>query len=196
MRSKSTIYSVLVIFLLVIVSSCSSKKEITEAENSAEVKSVPCSDYNSDEKYYRANQSGESPKLSMAKKQALLNAKSQLAGNIQSKIRSVQQQYTNQKKWESKESKKEFEQEMQELTRNVVDQKLKNVNPVCEKLYDNNEENSYQYFVAIEMPTDEVLKKINKGLSKEQKLQLEYDKEKFKEVYNKEMKELEEKREE
>lgn len=190
MKLRCIIYSVLVIFVLGIVG-CSSKQKLTEAENSKEVESIPCAGYKSDNQYFRSNQSGESPQMSFAKKQALLNAKTELAGNIQSRIKSVTQQYTNQKTFQSEEAKKEFEQEMEELTRDVVDQELSNVNVICEKVHNNEEENTYQYFVAIEKPTEELLE----GLTNEQKMQLEYDKQKFEQIYNEEMKKLKEERE-
>ncbi len=68
---------------------CKSSKNITDVEGSTKVE-IPLSgkEYQTDEDYFRARQSGLSPNLSMAKKIALQNAKAELAGNIQSTVES------------------------------------------------------------------------------------------------------------
>ena len=193
------VFSIFILTAFVLsISGCSSKKNLAKAENSQEVVDIPCtgSDFATDEEFFRANESGQSPRMSMAKRQALLNAKALLASNIQSQIKTVTQQYTNQRSFESEQSKVEFEQELEEMTRNVVDQQLNDVKIICEKAMKNKDNGNYQYFVAVEMPKEAMLNNIDNEISKKERLQLEYDKQKFQEVYDEEMKNLEEEREE
>ncbi|MGM0375836.1 MAG: hypothetical protein ACQEQ0_03600 [Bacteroidota bacterium] len=180
------------------MSSCGSKKDLAKAEDSREIGSIPCSgsDYATDEEYFRANESGESPRMSMAKRQAILNAKATLAGNIESQIKTVSQQYTNQRSFESEQSKVEFEEQFEEMTRNVVDQQLNDVKIICEKALQGKDNGDYQYFVAVEMPKEALMDNIDNEISKKERLQLEYDKQKFQEIYDEEMKNIEEERDE
>jgi hypothetical protein len=180
--------------LAISLSSCGSKKDLADAENSREIVSIPCSgsDFTTDEEFFRANESGESPRMSMAKRQALLNAKAVLAGNIESQIKSVTQQYTNQRSFESQQSKVEFEEQFEEMTRNVVDQQLNDVKIICEKVLKGKDDGNYQYFVAVEMPKSALRENIDNEISREERLQLEYDKQKFMEIYDEEMEKVEE----
>ena len=51
-------------------------------------------------------------------------------------------------------------------------------------------DNGYSYWVAIEMSKDAVLESLSNKISKDKKLQLDYDKMKFEEVFNSEMEKL------
>ena len=51
-------------------------------------------------------------------------------------------------------------------------------------------DNNYSYWVAIEMSKESVLESMNNRISKDKKLQLDYDKMKFEEVFNSEMEKL------
>ncbi len=193
MKTNGLIYLLLIVFALSI-SSCGSKKNLAKAEDSREIVSIPCSgsDFATDEDFFRANESGESPRMSMAKRQAILNAKATLAGNIESQIKTVSQQYTNQRSFESEQSKVEFEEQFEEITRNVVDQQLNDVKIICEKVLKGKDDGNYQYFVAVEMPKEALRNQIDNKISKQERLQLEYDKQKFMEIYDEEMKKVEE----
>lgn len=198
MKTKGVLSIFILTAFVLSISGCSSKKDLAKAENSREIVDIPCTgeDFATDEDFFRANESGESPRMSMAKRQALLNAKAILASNIESQIKSVTQQYTNQRSFESSQSKVEFEEELEEMTRNVVDQQLNDVKIICEKALKSKDNDNYQYFVAVEMPKESMFSNIENEISKKERLQLEYDKQKFKEIYDEEMKKLEEEREE
>jgi hypothetical protein len=48
-------------------------------------------------------------------------------------------------------------------------------------------EGTYKTYIAIELSADELVSKYNERLSKDEKLKIDYDYEKFKETFNKEM---------
>ncbi len=54
-----------------------------------------------------------------------------------------------------------------------------------------NPDNSYSYWVAIEANKETVMKGFDKAISNDAKLKLDYDKMKFEQIFNEEMKKLE-----
>ena len=84
---------------LLTVVGCKSKKTTVQKETGAVEITVPFSgkEFRSDENYFRAKQIGKSPDLATAKKIAFQNAKSEMASNINSTVKKVTDQYTNQR---------------------------------------------------------------------------------------------------
>jgi hypothetical protein len=182
MNKKPFILSSLVAFSL--LTSCSSPKSLSSVTKSEEV-SIPFSDnkYKSDKDYFRTKQVGKSPDLATSKKIALQNVKAELAGNIKSVVKKVTEQYTNQR---TVGNKQEFENKFEELSREVVDQSLTNIRQVDEKVF-KEMDGSFTYWVVLEIPKQSVLDEVNSKISKNEKLQLDYDKQKFETVFNSEM---------
>ena len=175
-------------FIILAIFSCKSKKDITKVEDSVEVE-IPLSGkkYESDKNYFRAVQVGESTDLSTAKKIAEQNAKAELAGNIEALVKRVTDQYTNQR---SVGNKKEFENKFEEISREVVRQDLKDVKVIDEKLF-KKKDGIYQYWIAVEMSKESTLTGIFNGISKEAKLQLDFDKYQYQKIFDEEMKKYE-----
>jgi hypothetical protein len=167
-------------FLLLI--SCKAPKV---AINGAKEIQVPFMDskYKSDKDNLRAKQSGTSPDLATAKKIAMQNAKSELAGNIQSLVKRVTDQFTNQR---TVGSNQEFENKFEELSREVVDQTLSDIKVMDEKIFQE-QDKSFTYWLVIEISKETMFNKIQSKISKNEKLQLDYDKKKFEEIFNNEM---------
>lgn len=176
-------YSVILI-LGIVLNACGSGKNLTKVTDSIEVK-IPFSEskYQSDKNYFRAVQSGTSADMSTAKKIALVNAKSELAGNIQTTVRTVTDNYTNQRTFSDKQN---FENKFEELSRQVTNQVLTNVVSIDEKIL-KNKENIYTFWIAIEMNKDEILKNISARIAEDDRLQIDFDKYQFEEVFNQEM---------
>lgn len=169
---------------IVAFSSCSSTKKLEKITKAKEI-TVPFSEskYKSDKDFFRAKQIGKSPDLATAKKIALLNAKAELAGNIKSLIKRVTDQYTNQR---TVGDKQEFENKFEEMSREVINQTLTDVKLIDEKIF-KEQDGSYSYWTAIEVSKQSILDGVNNKISKNEKLQLDYDKKKFEEVFNSEM---------
>jgi len=169
--------------------SCKSAKDISKVNKTTEIE-IPLSgkDYSSDQDRFRATQVGESPDLSTAKKIAEQNAKSEMAGNIQALVKRVTDQYTNQK---SVADKKNFENKFEELSREVVKQNLNDVRVIGEKLFQK-KDGTYQYWIAVEALKDAILNGIEGSISKDAKMQLDFDKYQYEKIFNEEMKKFEE----
>ena len=185
---KKTYSIAIVCIALITFFGCKGTKDISKVNQTTEIE-IPLSgkEYQSDKDYFRAKQVGESPDLSTAKKIAMQNAKSEMAGNIQALVKRVTDQYTNQR---SVGDKKEFENKFEELAREVVNQTLVDAKVIGEKLFKEDEGN-YQYWIAIESSKETILNGMKEKISKDEKLQLDFDKYQYEKIFNEEMKKFE-----
>jgi hypothetical protein len=174
--------------LMLLVASCGSPKSLQKATGSTEIE-VPFQgkDYSSNKDVFRAKNVGKSPDLATAKKIALLNAKSEMASNINSLIKKVAEQYVNQR---SVGNKQEYESKFEENVREVVDLTMKDVVVFAEKTF-KELDGSYSYWVAIEMNKANLIEGISNKISKNEALKLDYDKMKFEQIFNEEMRKME-----
>lgn len=174
---------------LLTVAGCKGKKKTPiQKETGATEISVPFSskEYRSDADYFRAKQVGKSPDMATAKKIAFQNAKAEMAGNINSTIKRVTDQYTNQR---TVGNTQEFENKFEELAREVVNMEMSNVKEIGEKIFKETD-NSYSYWIAIEAGKKEVFDKLDARISSDAKLKLDYDKQKFQQIFDAEMKKM------
>lgn len=168
---------------------CKSKKQTpVQKETGAVEISVPFSgkEYRSDENNFRAKQTGKSPDLATAKKIAFQNAKAEMAGNINSTVKRVTDQYTNQR---TVGNTQEFENKFEELAREVVNMEMSNVKEIGEKIF-KEPDGAYSYWIAIEADKKSVFDKLDSRISSDAKLKLDYDKQKFQQIFDAEMKKM------
>jgi hypothetical protein len=160
----------------------SSKTKLPSGETEV---TVPCSGpgFYTDNKVFRANSIGESMDLVTAKKKAMTNARNDLAQSIQTTVKTVTDNYTNSTSMDKKE---QLEQKFESLNREVVDQTLQGIRTICEKPVQTKDGN-YKYYIAIELSADDLVKQYNSRLAADDKLKVDYDYEKFKDTFNKEM---------
>ena len=193
---------------------CKSKKKIAaEKQPSGETEiNVLCSgpEYFTDNKVFRANALGESMDQATAKKKALGNARAQrtehtgplseevntpptnnkrtkMASDINTQLKGVIDNYVNSREVNNVE---EVVERFEGLTREVVDQKLTGVRTICEKQVTVNATGNFKTYIAIELSAQDLLAAYNERLSKDDRLKVDYDYEKFKETFDKEMEKL------
>ncbi len=185
---KGIYYFLVVVILTLAMNSCKSTKDITKSKDVTEIK-VPLSgkEYRSNKKFFRAKSSGRSVNMAVAKKIAIVNAKAEIAGLIRTKVKVVTVDYTKQR---TVSNAIEFGNTLDDETRLLVNEELKSVAIIGEKILQL-KDGSYQYWVAIEISKDDIMNGINNKISKDKKLQLDYDKHKFKQVFDKEMEKFE-----
>ncbi len=181
---KQITYSTLMLVLLggVFMIGCKGKEKTPKGETEV---SVPCSgsDYFTSSKYFRANSIGESQDQVTSKKKALANARAELAASIQTTVKAVTDNYTNSREMNNKE---QVEERFEQLNREIVDQKLSGLKTICEKLMKTNQ-STYKTYIAIELSADDLVATYNERLSQDDRLKIDYDYEKFKETFEKEM---------
>jgi hypothetical protein len=181
---------ILMIGIATINVSCKSKKvaiSIEKEYKSTEI-SVPFStkEFYSDNENFRAKSNGNSIDIATSKKIALQNAKSEMAGIINTTIKKVTDQYTKQS---TIDNQQEFNNKFEEISREVTNQQLVDVKIIGEKLF-KEQNNTYTYWIAIESNKQDILNGIQKGISNQKKLEQDYDKKKFEEIFNSEMDKL------
>lgn len=184
MKKSILTTATLAVALLAVTSSCRSKKSISQVSGSKEI-SLPFEEdkYKSDKSTFRAKSMGKSPDLATAKKIARLNAQSEMASNIESVIKGVAEQYTNQR---GLVGKTDFEQKFEENVRLVTNQSLTDVREIGGKVFQE-EDGSFTYWVSIEMSKDAVEAKLAKRLNEDEKLKLDFDQHQFKKTFDEEM---------
>ena len=160
------------IFFLVLLAGAVGMSSCGKKTSSAlgEAIEVPCDEYRTDKAAFRATGSGISQDLRTAEDKALLTARQRLATSITTTLKSVTDRY---------------EEKFENLTREVTNQELNNVATICNKKFQ--KDGKYNVYVAIEVKKDELLQKIEKQISNDQKLQIDYDKMKFEQIFNQEM---------
>src|SRR5918993_8068 len=164
---------------------CKGKQKIPKGETEV---SVPCSgsEFFTTNKYFRANSIGESQDQVTSKKKGLANARAELAASIQTTVKAVTDNYTNSREMNNKE---QVEERFEQLNREIVDQKLTGVKTICEKLMKTGN-GTYKTYVAIELSAEELVASYNERLSKDDRLKIDYDYEKFKETFENEMEKM------
>ncbi|MDA3780966.1 MAG: hypothetical protein PF487_12215 [Bacteroidales bacterium] len=167
---------------------CKSKKDSAKVGGETLIE-VYCSgpDYRSDKKAFRANSIGESSDQVVARKKASSNAKADLASLIQTTIKGATDNYVNSREFNNVE---EVEERFESLTREVVKQQLNNIKVICEK-QTMTKQGRYKTYLAIEMSVNALEEALNNKLSKDKRLKVDYDYEKYKDTFDKEMDKLE-----
>ncbi len=163
-------------------SSCKSEKKIAK-ENKEKLVTVFCTGpkYQTDNKTFRANAVGESIDQAISKKIALNNARTQLASEIKVTVQSALDNYAKQ---QVHNTNADLEKNFQSLSREIVNQELIGTRTICEKVT-KAKKGKYKTYVAIELTSDKILKSLNNRLSKDEKLKIDYDYEKFKKEFDK-----------
>lgn len=167
---------------------CKSKKTPIQKETGAVEITVPFSEskYRSDNEAFRAKQVGKSPDLATAKKIAFQNARAEMAANINAMVKRVTDQYTNQR---TVGNTQEFENKFEELAREVVNLEMSNVKEIGEKIF-KEPNGAFSYWIAIEAGKKEVFDKLDAKVSSNAAIKLDYDKQKFQQIFDAEMKKL------
>jgi hypothetical protein len=187
MKKFVYLFAALLVVSSLSLTSCKSKKKVKAPEGETEV-IVPCSgeDYWSNGKVFRANAVGESSDQAVSKKKAMSNARADLASSIQTTIKGTIDNYVNSREFNNRE---EVQERFEGLTREVINQQLNNVQTICEKQYTTAEKN-YKTYIALEMTAEDLMNAMNSALTKDERLRIDYDYEKFKAEFEKEMDKL------
>jgi hypothetical protein len=177
---------------LVLAAGCKSKKPVTVAKQEGLIEITTPFDskeYRSDEENFRSKQSGKSPDLATAKKIAYQNARAEMAANINATVKRVTDQYTNQR---TVGNTQEFENKFEELAREVVNLEMSNVKELGQKTFQDPSDKAYIVWIALEANKKGVFDKIDAKISSDSKLKLDYDKQKFQQIFDAEMKKMSE----
>lgn len=135
-----------------------------------------------------ATATGESMDRETAKKKARSNANAELGKTISTTMKIVGDNYVNSTEFNNKE---EVTETFQEMARTVVDQEIRGAVEICEKLTQR-ADGVYVSYVALKLSGSDISDAYNSKLSQNEKLKADFNYEKFKDTFNKEMQKFEE----
>lgn len=181
-------YAVLALLSVGMLTGCKKNKEVQAPAGEVLINEY-CSgpEYFSNDEYFRASGLGESMDQATAKKKALSNARADLASAISTTIKGTIDNYVNSREMNNTE---QVEERFEGLTREVINQELRGTKVICQKAVKVTDTGNYKYYVAIELSGQELLGAMNERISADDRLKIDYDYEKFKETFNKEMEAL------
>ena len=178
---------ILALGLLPFIVACSgSKKAANQPIPANEVEVViPCSgpDFFTNKKYFRANSIGESLDQVVSKKKALSNARAELAASVKILVESVVDNYVKSSELNNVE---QVEERFEGLNREVIKEELVGIKTICEKLT-RTSEGKFKTYIAIELSAQKLVDKFHERMMKDDLLKIDYDYEKFKNTFEKEM---------
>lgn len=184
-----TLMMVLVAGTMLIGTGCGKKKKLAEKKEppvgETAIKEYCSGDeYFSDKKHFRANALGESTDQATAKKKAMANARADLASALQTTIEGVVDNYVNSREYNNRE---EVEERFEGLTREIIKQRLVGVKTICSQPVMVNATGKYKYYIALELSGDDIVADYNESLSEDEMLRIDYDYERFREIFDEEM---------
>ncbi len=175
-----------VLGLSVMLMACGGQKQLVQTPQEDGEVFVPCSgvEYMTDAEHFRANAMGFSNNQEMASSKAMTAARGKLASALQIVVKAVTDKYVSSYELNQQE---EAKGRFQSMTREVVYQTLNGVRVICQKMM-KSPDGQYKSYVAIELGGMDVVKALNNKISNDDKLRVDYEYEKFKKIFDEEMK--------
>jgi len=169
------------IFLFIGINGCKTKKKIEKTEkNVVEIK-TPFSEekYKSDKNNFRSVGFGESNNYNNAKEIAKSQARSDISKQVNVIIKDVTERYNNQTGSNNGNM-------FQGLSRQISESILTNIKEIDHKTYliQDKKEKIYQYWVVLEVNTNDVYDMFNK---KTDEKRIRYNKKEFEKIYKEEL---------
>lgn len=178
---KINLLIVCAISALLFVSCGSGKKLPPRSEGEVQVQ-IPLSGkaYQSDNKFWRAVQEGTSPDVSLAKKIALQNARQELASIINSEVKALIENYSQQT---TQDGDLKYKTAYEEIASTLISQKLSSVETIGEELI-RTADGKYRYHICIQMSRENIKNALVSALSSDERLELAFDKEQFRKLFD------------
>lgn len=115
--------------------------------------------YESNNRFFRATGKGESSQDNIARGKADIEAKAQLAGQVNTTMKQVADQYLGQTE---NENAADVADKFQSLVRQVMNTNIADLRKIGEKKYFNEKENKYTVFIAYEIKKNAMLRYMKK----------------------------------
>jgi predicted transcriptional regulator len=145
---------------------------------------LPCSEFRSDDKFFRSFAFGESMDGNVAKQKALSNARTELAGSLNSTMKVVGDNYVKSSEFNNAE---ELLERFEQNARTVINQELRGVKTVCERMARVGDTRNFRYYIALELSGGDLFDKYYSSLTSDQSLKIDFNYERFKDTFNEEM---------
>ena len=161
---------------------------------------LPFADHRSDQEAFRGVGTGQSPDREFAMEQAKLDARTNIAQEVETGVKSAIERYREQYNSTDDTVGSSYGTKLEQLTLNLVDQTLSNTRVEDQKVYELNDgdQRTYEANVAMTLRRDDVINALERAIddtntmSDDTKVRIEYDRQKFRKVFEQEMEQLRE----
>jgi hypothetical protein len=185
---RITIFLFFTAICLVATTGCgTSKKAASGVKGDVEVK-LPCSgtEYLSNSEYLRATMPAVSNNMAAAKTMALTLARAELATIVSALVQRVNDTYT--RSFTSGE-KNDTKVMMEERILMAVKERISGSRLGCEKMMQT-PDGQFRYYANVEISCSDLIKGIETKVYEDAKLRLEFDRERFRKIFDEEMSKL------
>lgn len=165
--------------MVLVMASCGSEKQVTS--------NAPCPDCGSTTEVFRylgQHVASSDRQIQQARSIAANAARSELAAQIEATIERVIDNYTSE--YINGENS-DFKQRVQDLSRTVINQKIKGTPIVCEDQKPGSKPGNIICYACVELTGQTILDGIADQISNDEKLRTDFEYEKFKKVLEDEM---------
>ncbi|MBR3412512.1 MAG: hypothetical protein IKG81_07480 [Bacteroidales bacterium] len=153
-------------------------------------KSIPCyAESRSDKEYYRELGEGEDTKRNVARLSAVKMAQSMMRERLAHSVKGLSTDYSKLVNKSGKDS--DLEQKIEGEMMNVVDAVLNDADNPCEE-WSQDRSGRYHVYYVIEIKKNEIADKFAEAISKSDKLQIDFDRERFRQFAKEYMQRLQE----
>ena len=114
-----------------------------------------------------------------------------MAANVNAKVKKVASNFTKQ---QTVGNPQEFANDFTSQSLEVVNEELSNTHQIGQKTFQDPSDKSYTVWIALEANKKSIFEKLDSKISGDKKLKLDYDKQKYQQIFEAEMKELAEER--
>ena len=174
------------------VASCGSSKAVVETTPAPQpviqtLPDEPCSEFLSTSDIFRATGQHVAKgdrQIQFAYDQAAIAARAELASQIETTIKSVNDKYVNSY---TVNDANDFKERIENMMRAIVNQELKFAPVVCKKRALGTEAGTIICYVAVEIPVANILNGITSSIANDERLRVDYEYEKYKKVFDEEM---------
>lgn len=170
---------------MIAMTSCGSSKTAQAPVGDVSVY-VPCSgpQFQSNNEYFRATAAGLSTDMNIAKQKAMSTVRTNLAQAIETKVKNVVDDYGSSNQiGEDEEAMRRY----RELSLQVTKQKLSGIRVLCEETM-RTPEGKYRVYIAAELAGNEIMEATVKRIKDDDKLRIDFEYERFKQIFEEEMK--------
>ena len=159
---------------------------------------LPFADHTTDQEAFRGVGTGTSPDRGFAVEQAKLDARTSIAQEVETSVKSAIERYREQFGSTDDTVESSYGAKAEALTLNLVDQTLSNMIVEDQKVYELNggDELMYEANVAVTLKRDDFMNALegaidnNNTMADDTKVRIEYDRQKFRKVFQQEIEEL------
>jgi hypothetical protein len=123
--------------------------------------------YESNNRFFRSTGKGVSSKENIARGKADIEAKAQLAGQVNTTVKQVTDQYLNQRE---NEKGAEVADKFESLVREVMNTSMADLRKVGEKKFFNDKTNEYSVFIAYEIKKNAMFRYMKKQAKTDEKI--------------------------